>query len=410
MTEASTIPAMDTLPTATIGHNSGLIPSTLRVLDDLEKEVPSHLSAEYPDLVRRLAEIRAGVTGLPSKIDTKDDAEKFSDVRGMIKKWVTAAKAARTAEKKPWSGVADAFYAWFSRPIDELVEIDAKRVAPILEDWQNRELARKRREEEEAARLKREEADRLAREAAEAEARKLAAERAEREAKERAERAERDRLAEVARQEEAKRERERQEQAAREAKARAEEHERQAAASAKKRHEDEAAAAVAREAQRVAQEKAAEERKRAEDATLAAMKAKAEEAAAKAAATAHRAEIKDADRQAVDARKDQRSAGRDERESMDAAIQADKKADKHEDAAAGKAADLTRVRGEHGSVSSLKEFKNFRNVVRAQINWAQVGQFVSDEHLEAAIRAMLHAGIYIIPGVEVFDDTSTSTR
>lgn len=409
MTDASTaIPVMDALPTATIGHNSGLVLSTLRTLDDLEKDIPGYLTAEYPDIVRRLKEIREGVKGLPSRIDSKDDAEKFSDVRGMIKKWVTQAKAARTAEKKPWSAVADAFYAWFSRPIDELVEIDAKTVAPVLEDWQNRELARKRREEEEAARLKREEADKLAREAAEAEARKVEAQRLEREAKEAAERAERERLESIRRAEEAKKAREEEERKAAEARERArlEEIARKERA-AKEAEENEARRfangigdimrGIARIVEKAEIEKRREELRRIEQEEKDRAKKLAEER-------------RDQERQAVAARKDIRSAARDERESMDAAIAADKKADKHEDTLNSKAAELTRVRGEHGSVSSLKEFKNFRNIVRAQINWAQVGQFVSDEHLEAAIRAMLHAGIYVIPGVEVFDDTSTSTR
>lgn len=406
MTEASTaIPVMDALPTATIGHNSGLVLSTLRTLDDLEKEIPGYLTAEYPDIVRRLKEIREGVKGLPSRIDSKEDAEKFSDVRGMIKKWVTQAKAARTAEKKPWSAIADSFYAWFSRPIDELVEIDAKTVAPVLEDWQNRELARKRREEEEAARLKREEADKLAREAAEAEARKLEAQRLEREAKEAAERAERERLESIRRSEEAKKAREEEERKAAEAKERARLEEiarkERAAEEEEGRRQANAIGDIFRGIARIV-EKAEIEKRREE---LRRIEQEEKERARKLAE-----ERREQERQAVAARKDIRSAARDERESMDAAIAADKKADKHEDTLNSKAAELTRVRGEHGSVSSLKEFKNFRNIVRSQINWAQVGQFVSDEHLEAAIRAMLHAGIYVIPGVEVFDDTSTSTR
>jgi len=404
------IPVMDELPVATIGHNSGLIQSTLRDLDAIEKEIPAYLEQEYPDLVKRLAEIRAGSVGLPTRIDSEADAAKFSDIRGMIKKWMTAAKAARTAEKKPWASVGDVFYAWFTRPIDELTALDAKVVAPVLEDWQSREAARKRREAEEEARAKREEQERQERAAREAENRRLEAERAEREAKARAEQAERDRQAEIARQEAAKAERERQEKAAKEAEARAAEAKRQAEAAAKQKAIDEAAAAAARKAQADAEAIVAAEKKKADEARAAAAKAQEEERAAKAAAARQRDEIKAADRAAIDARVDQRMAKRDERESMDAALAAEKKADKHEDTANAKAADLTRVRGEFGSVSSLKEFKNFRNVDRGAIDWSQVGPFVSDEHLEAAIRAMLRAGVYSIRGVEVFDDTSTATR
>lgn len=400
---------------APIGHNSGLsdsyelIDRTLRRTDEIEKGASEYLAAENPDLMRRLREIEAAIAaGLPASLSSQAEAEKLSDLRNALKKWIAAAKLARTGAKKPWDGIAKAFYAFFTRPIDSLETVDAEKIGPVLTDWQDREAARKRREEEEKARQLREEADRRMREAAEAEARKLEAEKREREAREAAERAERDRLAAIEAAARAKREREEQDRLAKEAAERAkrEEAERKAKAereAVEKAERDrlEAEAKAKRDAERKAEEEAArarrEELKRQEDEHM--------EAAARA-----RREREEAEKAAAAARKDIRAETRNESEAVEAAERADKKADKSEEKAQAKPADLSRVRGEHGSVSSLRTFLNFRNIERAELDLEALRAHLPIGGIETAVRSFIAAGGTKLRGVEIFEDQATITR
>lgn len=399
----------------TIGHNSGatdiseLIESTLKKADSIERGAKEYLEGENADLMRRLQAINTMIAGgLPSKISTKAEAEKLSDARFAIKKWVSAAKQARTAAKRPWDGIAKAFYAVFARPIDDLEEVDAKQIEPVLADWQEREAARIKREAEDAARIQREEADKRAREAAEAEARRLDAERAEREAKERAERAERDRLAAIEAAAKAKREQEAAERAAIEAR----ERERIEAAERKARMEREAkedehrrlgeavgqaTRAIARIVEKAEHDRVMEEmRKR--------------EAESKERARIAAAEKREAERAAIEARKDQRTEKRNENEAIDAAIRADKKADKNEDIAGTRPAELSRVRGEAGSVSSLRTFWTFRDIDRATIDLDALRQHIPIDALGSAVRSYIDAGGRSLRGVHIFEDQQTTTR
>ena len=372
--------AQDTAP-APIGHNSGsdaadLIERTLRHAEEIERGAADYSAAENPDLMRRLREIRETMNSpLPSTIASKSEAEKLSDIRFAVRKWITAAKQARTVAKRPWDSIGKAFYAFFTRPMDELEAYDAERLEPLLSDWQEREAARIRREEAERARILREEAERQEREAREAEARKQAAERAEREAREAAERAERDRLAAIAAAEKAKRERE--------------EAERAAAAAKKKAAEDEAAAKAAKEAADAARQ---------------------QEAEAKAAAKKAAEEKREAEKAAGAARRDVRTEARKESEATSAAERAEKKAEKSEDKATAKPADLSRVRGEAGSVSSLRTFYTFRNLDRRSLDLEALRQHIPIGALETAVRSFIDAGGLELRGVEIFEDTQTTTR
>lgn len=401
---------------ANIGHNSGgnaeaidLIERTLRRSDEIEKGAADYLAAENGDLMRRLRAIEAAIAlGLPARIDSQAEAEKLSDLRFAVKKWIAAAKQARTAAKRPWDAIAKSFYAFFTRPIDDLETVDAEKIGPVLTDWQDREAARKRRDEEERARILREEADRKMREAAEAETRRLEAEKREREAREAAERAERDRLAAIEAAAKAKREREEQDRLAKEAAERAkrEEAERKARAEREaiekaERDRLEAEARAQREAARKAEEAAAEARR----AELRRQEAEHKEAAAKA-----RREREEAERAAIAARKEIRAEARNESEAVEAAERADKNADKSEEKAHAKPADLSRVRGEHGSVSSLRRFYAFRNLDRAELDLESLRQHLPIGGLETAVRSFIDAGGTSLRGVEIFEDQTTVTR
>lgn len=416
---------------AVIGHNKApdpgvqLIELTLRATDKIENSAADYLKREHEDLMRRLKEIRATIAaGIPARITEKADAEKLSDVRFAIKKWITAAKLARTQEKKPWDSIGKIFYAFFTRPIEELEEADADKIAPVLNDWQERETERARREAAaEEARL-RAEAEAKEKAAREAEDRRLAAERAEREAAERAAEAERKKKAEIEAAARAKAEKEEQERQAAEAAKRAEvakkereEQDRLAREAKARREADEAASAEARAEEEAANQRAADAKKREEEADAqrrineeAARKAQDEEHAAKQRSAAAKAEQTQAERDQVGARKEQRTAGRDERIASTEAERADRRADKFEDKATGSAADLSRVRGEAGSVSSLRTFKNFRSLDRKTLDLEALRSHIPLSAYETAVRSFIDAGGTELRGVEIFDDTGTTTR
>lgn len=367
---------------AGIGHNKGgpleIIDETLRKADEIERAAKPYLELENADLMRRLAEINALIDrGLPAVLESQAESEKLSDVRYAIKKWVAAAKHARTAAKRPWDSIAKAFYAVFARPIDALEAIDAEKIEPVLSAWQDREAARQRQDAEEQARILRQEAERKAKEAAEAESRRLDAERREREAREAAERAERERQDAIER--------------AVKARADAEAQERRAA-----------------EARRVAE---AEARARVEEsAKLEFEKLQRQLAEAREQAKAALRSRQDAERQAVAARKDARAEQHTETQAIDAAVRAEKHAGKKEARANASAADISRIRGEAGSVSSLRTYWTFRALDRHAIDLETLRPHIPIDALETAIRAFISAGGRTIAGAEIFEDQQTLTR
>lgn len=400
---------------APIGHNAGpsetyeLIDRILRRTDEIEKGASEYLTIENPDLMRRLKEIRATLAaGVPSKINSKAEAEKLSDLRNAVKKWLAAAKLARTGSKKPWSSIADSFYAFFTRPMDELGKIDADKLEPVLQDWQSREADRQKREEEAKAAAAREEAERQIREAAEAETRRLEAEQKERDAREAAERADRERLAAIKASEDAKRAREEEERRAVEARERAmreeaERKERQEAAAKEEENRRQANSIgdIMRGIARIV-EKADIEKRREE---LRKIESEQKEQARKLAE-----QKRNAERQAIAARKDIRAETRNESEAIDAATRAERAADKSEAIAESKPAALSRVRGEHGSVSSLRTFLNFRDLNRAELDLEALRYHLPLAALETAVRSYIDVGGTKLRGVEIFEDQSTVTR
>jgi hypothetical protein len=88
----------------------------------------------------------------------------------------------------------------------------------------------------------------------------------------------------------------------------------------------------------------------------------------------------------------------------------EKKADKQDDIAEGSAASLTRIRGDAGSVSSKRVFKNFRNVERAKLDLEALRQHITLSAYETAIQSFIDAGGTELRGVEIFDDSTVATR
>lgn len=74
-------------------------------------------------------------------------------------------------------------------------------------------------------------------------------------------------------------------------------------------------------------------------------------------------------------------------------------------AAAAKPADLSRVRGDLGSVSSLKQFWNFRNLDRARLDLEMLREHLPLDALDKAVRSFIKAGGRKLSGAEIFEDT-----
>lgn len=361
-----------------IGHNSrnDLIDATLESLREIEQFAPEWLHERHADLMRRLAEIERVVEkGLPDRLESLAEAEKLSDVQFALKKWISAAKAARTEAKRPWDSVGKVFYAFFTRPIDSLETVAERRIAPVLAEWQEREADRLRREAAELARQAREQAERAAREAREAEARRIEAERQQREAREAAERLERERQAAQAAFEAARRQRLDEEARAKEAQRRAAADE-AAAAEARQRAEE------ARKAERIARDaahQAAADRREQERLALAAQKAERAESGAQIAA-------------------------------QQFAARAEKNIIKAEATLAKKPAELARVRGEAGSVSTLRTYWTFDQLERADLDLEALRQHLPADALATAVRGFIAAGGRSLAGVRIYETTETLTR
>lgn len=74
-------------------------------------------------------------------------------------------------------------------------------------------------------------------------------------------------------------------------------------------------------------------------------------------------------------------------------------------AAAAKSAELSRTRGDHGSVTSLKEFWTFRDLDRARLDLEALRQHLPEDALEKAIRSFIKAGGRKIDGAHIYQDT-----
>jgi hypothetical protein len=71
-------------------------------------------------------------------------------------------------------------------------------------------------------------------------------------------------------------------------------------------------------------------------------------------------------------------------------------------AAAVKTAELSRIRGDHGSVTSLKEFWTFRDLDRAKLDLEALRQHLSIDALAQALRSFIKAGGREIDGAHIY--------
>ena len=340
------------------------------------------LAEEYADLPSRLHELLGSLDRAPKVITDDDQNKMYSDLKKEFRALRKGAESNREKEKEFFLSGGRRVDGWFKKWMDPA----AKALAKITErkttyERQVEAAERKRREEEE--RKAREEAERLA-----AEAEKALAEAAAREA------AAREAAAAAAR-----------EAAAREAEANAK----------RKKLEDELEA----ERRRVAEQEAA-----ARNAAERAASAEAQRAAAEAALQARAreaAERETAEREAAEAARIAAKAAA-EREAADlkaaeavqkAADQAAADAVKASRAAGAKAADMSRSRSDHGSVSSLHTFWDHKpedpncidSVDRTKVDLEPLRQHLPMDALDKAVKALVKAGGRELRGVTIFENT-----
>lgn len=89
----------------------------------------------------------------------------------------------------------------------------------------------------------------------------------------------------------------------------------------------------------------------------------------------------------------------------EAAKKAAAEAEKARAAAAAKPAELSRVRGEYGSVSSLKQFWAYRNLDRGALDLNALREHLPADALDKAIKSFIRAGGRKLAGCEIFEDT-----
>ena len=102
---------------------------------------------------------------------------------------------------------------------------------------------------------------------------------------------------------------------------------------------------------------------------------------------------------------------------LDAAIEAERAAEtaaadlaKATAAAEVKPAELSRTRGEYGSVSSLRTEWVFDNLDRAQLDLEALRPYLPSDALEKAVRAFIRAGGRELRGVEIYETTAAVVR
>lgn len=102
---------------------------------------------------------------------------------------------------------------------------------------------------------------------------------------------------------------------------------------------------------------------------------------------------------------------------LEAAIAAEERAQQlaadtaqHERAAAAPVAELSRTRGEYGSVSSLTTFWDFRDIDRSTIDIEALRPYLPLDAIEKAVRQFIKSGGRKLAGCEIYENTRSRTR
>lgn len=148
-----------------------------------EDLILADLRNRYPDVETRAAELIDAAKTYPEKIADGDD-DTAGKMQALLREMAVAKKswgATRSIEKGPWQQTADIVFAFFKKPEEDVGKVhDALKARHT--DYLERKAATARIEAERKAKLEREAAEKKAKDAAELEERKFAAQQAEEDA------------------------------------------------------------------------------------------------------------------------------------------------------------------------------------------------------------------------------------
>lgn len=366
--------------------------------------------ARHKDLFDKLEEYEHADELVPDLIEDDETEGAAQDVYKKCKIAVKTATAMHKLEKEPYDQAIKELKATFAIPAEK-VEKAAETILKRLDVYKERKAAAERRKREDEARKAAEEAARKQREAEEADRKRREAEEARRLEEERAakaqaerERAEREakearERAECLKEEQARLEQERKEREKRDAEERA------------KKAEHDAALEAQRKAEREAHDKRMAELKAQREAEEAKAKAAREDAQK---ALAERRAAEDA---AAAAKRDEKAAARESDNNLEDAVKLERRAAKLDDAANASEADLSRGRGDYGSVGSRATFWTWRMLDRDQIPLEALRGYINPDAIDAAVTKFMNAHRpelgqgrdfnALLPGVEFYRDTTT---
>jgi chromosome segregation ATPase len=376
--------------------------------------IAEQMKENHRDLFEQLEQLAAAAELVPPVILNDEDEGAAQDVVLKCKRVIKTADAMHKLEKEPYDKIIKELKAAFAIPTEKVEKV-VKVIVERLDVYKEKKAAEERRKREEEARKQREEAERLQREAEEADRKRREAEEARRIEEERAARAQAEReraereareareRAERLREEQARLERERKEREAREAE--------EAKAKAVQDEKDR----IEREARRKAEEEAHAKR-------MAELKAQREEEDRKAreareAAAKALEERRQAEEAAAAAKRDERANAKIVNNAIDDAVRMEKRADKLDGAAQASEADLSRGRGDYGSVGSRVTTWTYTIINRDRIPLEKLRSFIHPDAIDAAVSRFMQANRPelgkgrdcddLLPGVEFHTVTNT---
>lgn len=361
----------------------------------------------HKDVFDAMDDLASALELVPPQITNDDDEGKAQDVVLKCKKVISTAKAMHKIEKDPFNEKIKELKNLFEIPIEKVEKV-AKTVLERLDVYKEKKAADERRRREDEARKAAEEAAKKQAEAEEADRKRREAEEARRQEEEKARKAQE--------------ERERAEKEAKEARERAEALKAEQARLEAERKEREAEEAAAKaEHDKVLEEQRRKERED-HDKRMAELKAQreAEEAKAKAAreeaakALQERREAEDA---AAAAKREEKAAAREVNNNLEDAVKLERRSAKLEGAANASEAELSRGRGDYGSVGSRATFWTWRMLDRDKVPLEALRAYIHPDAIDAAVTRFMNSHRPelgqgrdvndLLPGVEFYRDTNT---
>lgn len=365
--------------------------------------------AKHRDVFDAMEQLAGALELVPPVITSDDEEGKAQDVVLKCKKVLSTAKAMHKLEKEPFDEKIKELKNLFAIPMEKVEKV-ADAVLKRLDVYKEKKAQEERRRREEEARKAAEEAARKQREAEEADRKRREAEEARRQEEERARKAQE--------------ERERAEREAREARERAERLKEEQARLEQERKEREKREAEerAKKAQLDAELEAKRKAEREEhDRRMAELKAQREEEEAKAKAAREDAakalvERRAAEEAAAAAKREEKEAARTVDNSMEDAVKLERRAAKLETASHASEAELSRGRGDYGSVGSRASFWTWRMLDRDKVPLEALRAYIHPDAIDAAVTRFMNAhrpelgqgrDLDLLPGVEFYRDTTT---